>query len=365
MQKVITINLNGHAYQLDEDGYESLHRYLADAARTLETNPDRAEIIADLEQAIADKCRAFLGPHKSVVTAAEINRIVNEMGPVDDDAGNAGETGKTAAGAAGASRSEPAPKRLFRIPDGAMVAGVCTGLAAYFALDVALFRVGFVIAALLTQGAAILVYVGMMFLLPEARTPEERAAAGGLPFTAKEVIDRAKRQYAQGTRQLRRQWRQQQREWRRSGWRPGAYGYAPPPPPWVAVALPVLGLVHLALFLTMAAMMISLVNTGTILQWRLPDDIPVWAGALILLLSYQVVVSPLRAAHQWSWTPHYAGQAGLYAFWNAVVWLIGLAFAFWFASDHIPEIREFLQRLPDLFRDFVESIRGFANREPR
>ena len=33
------------------------------------------------------------------------------------------------------------------------------------------------------------------------------------------------------------------------------------------------------------------------------------------------------------------------AFWNAVIWLVGLAFVIWLASDHIPEIRDFLQRL--------------------
>jgi hypothetical protein len=56
------------------------------------------------------------------------------------------------------------------------------------------------------------------------------------------------------------------------------------------------------------------------------------------------------------------------AFWNAVVWLIGLAFAIWLASNHIPEIREFVQRLPDLFREFIWAMRDLASqlgREPR
>ena len=48
MQKVISINLNGNAYQLDEAGYELLREYLARAEAALETNPDRAEMIADL-----------------------------------------------------------------------------------------------------------------------------------------------------------------------------------------------------------------------------------------------------------------------------------------------------------------------------
>ena len=53
MNKVITINLHGNAYQLEEAGYDSLRAYLDDAARQLEGNPDKDEIIADIEQAIA------------------------------------------------------------------------------------------------------------------------------------------------------------------------------------------------------------------------------------------------------------------------------------------------------------------------
>ena len=54
MQKVISINLNGIAYQLEEDGYDALREYLAGAEQQLHDNPDRAEIMADLEQAFVD-----------------------------------------------------------------------------------------------------------------------------------------------------------------------------------------------------------------------------------------------------------------------------------------------------------------------
>ena len=56
MHKVVTINLNGQAYQFDEDAYERIRAYLGRAEAQLHDNPDRAEILADLEQAIADKC---------------------------------------------------------------------------------------------------------------------------------------------------------------------------------------------------------------------------------------------------------------------------------------------------------------------
>jgi len=141
MQKVISINLNGNAFQFEEEGYDALRDYLARADRELKDNPDRAEIMADLEQAIADKCQKYLGPHKSVVTSAEATQVIAEMGPVSsgsatDGAGQAGAAGEKQDGG-GASAPQP-PKRLYRIPEGAMIAGVCNGIATYFQLDVTL-----------------------------------------------------------------------------------------------------------------------------------------------------------------------------------------------------------------------------------
>ncbi len=39
--------------------------------------------MADLEQAIAEKCGRYLGASKNVVTVAEIETIIAEMGPVE------------------------------------------------------------------------------------------------------------------------------------------------------------------------------------------------------------------------------------------------------------------------------------------
>jgi phage shock protein PspC (stress-responsive transcriptional regulator) len=363
MQKVISINLNGNAYQLDESGYDTLREYLARADRALSDNPDRAEIMADLEQAIADKCQRYLGPHKTVVTASEIDVIVAQMGPVDNATGEgaAGTGASTSDGAEAAESAKAPPRRLYRIMDGAMIAGVCNGLAAFLNVDVAFPRIAFVAAALLTKGAGIIAYVVMMFVVPEATTPEARAAAAGAPLNAKDVIERARKQYAEGRKEWRRQWTRQRRRWQRHPWplvMPVAYG----PPGWAALLLPVFGLAQVALFLIMAAMMISLVNTGAILNWHLPPDVPVWAAALILLVVYQMMVSPLRLAHHWTSVPRPGFEPAWFAFWNAVVWLVGLAFVVWIASNHVPELREFLKRLPDLFRDFAYAIRDLVER---
>jgi len=59
-----------------------------------------------------------------------------------------------------------ATKRLYRIRDGRIVAGVCTGLAAYLRVDPTLVRLAF---ALLTVfgGVGILLYLGAWVVIPD------------------------------------------------------------------------------------------------------------------------------------------------------------------------------------------------------
>jgi phage shock protein PspC (stress-responsive transcriptional regulator) len=57
-------------------------------------------------------------------------------------------------------------KRLLRLRDGRMRAGVCAGLAAYFGVDVNLVRLGFGVLTVF-YGLGILVYLIAWVILPE------------------------------------------------------------------------------------------------------------------------------------------------------------------------------------------------------
>ena len=57
------------------------------------------------------------------------------------------------------------PKRFHRIEPGKKIAGVCTGLADYFNIDVTLVRVLFIVLAL-AGGAAVLAYVILWVVAP-------------------------------------------------------------------------------------------------------------------------------------------------------------------------------------------------------
>src|SRR5208283_1351810 len=99
MNKVITINLGGNAFQLEEGGYDALRAYLETATARLAGNPDRDEILSDIERAIADKFRALLASHKTVVEAKEVAAVLADMGPIEADPGGADAGGAGAAGA--------------------------------------------------------------------------------------------------------------------------------------------------------------------------------------------------------------------------------------------------------------------------
>jgi phage shock protein PspC (stress-responsive transcriptional regulator) len=57
-------------------------------------------------------------------------------------------------------------KRLYRKPEGRIVAGVCTGLADYFGVDVTIIRLVFA-ALTVFGGAGALLYVIAWALVPE------------------------------------------------------------------------------------------------------------------------------------------------------------------------------------------------------
>ena len=468
MRTVITISLNGNAYQLDAVGYDALRAYLQVAEQRLAGNPDQQEILADLEQAIADKCSRYLGSHKNVISSEEVAEVLREMGPVDggaaenaaqgagaagigvgpganagrtytadeyaeavgETAGNGGAAGRgatwgaatsgaTAGGAAGDATTDGAAwgaaaaggvpgsasgtaganaqpqaavRRLYQIKDGAVISGVCKGLAAYLNIDVAVIRVLFVVLALVTGGVWILVYLVMMFVIPFAQTSEQHAAAHGWPFNAEEVIARAKSHYAafkdsekwrrQQWREQRRMWKDQRKQWRdeRRAWERAGSSQGvppPPPPPWSSappsnatyssqvvngVVTPLIDLVGAVLFIAFLVALFSIATHHRVFGWTLPWDMPGWIGIVAVIVLYKVIASPLRQARYSSYYGAPLGQ-GWVALWGVLVWLALVTFFAWLAWQHWAEVQGFFEQFAGYLRDWIEN-RSAASDDP-
>lgn len=165
MQTVSHVSLGGHAtpFQLDEDGYKSLHSYFERARSRLRHDPDRDEILRDLEQSIGDRFATLLHSRTRVIAGSEVDAVLGQVGTVDLDGGSAQVH----------EVQPPRRRRLFRIEQGKWISGVCQGLAVYSSTGVEWVRTIFVLAAVFTGGFVILVYLALMFALPVVQTRGE------------------------------------------------------------------------------------------------------------------------------------------------------------------------------------------------
>jgi phage shock protein PspC (stress-responsive transcriptional regulator) len=372
MNKVITVNLNGRAFQVEELAYEALRAYLDEAARLLADDPDCLEIMADLEQAIGDKGSRYLVAGRNVLGEPEMKRILEEMGPV--------ETGEPAAGAASsanagtAARETSAPKRLYLVQEGAMLAGVCNGLAAYFGMDPTVVRLIFVVLLVLSTGFFAIAYLVLMFVVPTAKTHEERAAARGLPFNAQELVEQAKRHYAD-MKDSHQRWRDKRRQKKeRAFWRPRERrSYEPPhsrpfdrPQPGygagvaAGLLLPLIGAISAAVTVAFLFALVSLLTTGGILDWSPPHGVPPWVAIVALVAAYALVAAPLRAVRYASYEA-LGPRRGWFVFWDGVLWIALVVLAWWFAARYVPGVSDFFQ---DLFHHWRDVRVDFARVVP-
>jgi phage shock protein PspC (stress-responsive transcriptional regulator) len=394
MNKVITINLNGIAYQLEENGFEALRAYLDSAARRLEGNPDKAEIIADIEQSIGDKFRALLGANKTVVVEKEVQDVIVEMGPVqggaeaDDEPSPAGSGGAAKAAAAGWPQASGAPgdaKRLYRIHEGAMIAGVCNGIAAYFGIDVAIVRIAFVFTSFF-WGSGLLLYIIMAVIIPRARTSAEMAAATGIPSTAEEFIRRAREGYygglkTFGDKRAYREWKwkfkqemrqhkrdfklgvdQNVRQWAQD-WRQN-WGKHPHPrhDSWIAGSF--LGLLITIVCIVGTCAILSLIITGSVFGIALPAGMPLWVGIVLLFLIFHIIKWPLKAArysvyYHGGGGPRYWGGGGFCL--GTVWWIAIIVTLVWFSNHHSVRAHEMLDQARHGTHQAVDSLRDWWN----
>lgn len=165
MDKTITIQLRGHVeqFRLEENAYERLSRYLDRAAARLEGDPDRAEVMGDLERSVGDKLAALLGSDDRLITVTDIDGILEAIGSVD--------TGREPV--ADERRGRPKGRRLQRVREGQEIAGVCTGISAYSEIDVDWVRTVFILGTLVTAGILGIVYIALAVILPVAATAKD------------------------------------------------------------------------------------------------------------------------------------------------------------------------------------------------
>ncbi|MEY3984365.1 MAG: hypothetical protein RL160_1924 [Bacteroidota bacterium] len=181
MNRKTAIELGGRVFQIEEAAITEIEAYLSALKRSFGKEADAAEIIDDIESRMSELFAHKTGMNRPI-TLEDAQAVLAVMGAPADIGGEQTE-----------SIHEPIPgaKRLFRHPDDQVVAGVCSGLGAYFGIDPVWIRLAFAFA-LFSFGTGLLLYLVLIFIVPEASTPAERLMMHGEAVTLENMEHRLK-----------------------------------------------------------------------------------------------------------------------------------------------------------------------------
>jgi phage shock protein PspC (stress-responsive transcriptional regulator) len=206
MNEIKKIHLDRQPFTISVEAHQELRSYLAAIER--QVGPKGQDVLKEIELRMAELLAERGVAGDKVVLPEDVEFLKEQLGkPGDfkDDDLHGLDGAETTAGhdasadetghAAGTPHTDAddQPKRLYRDPENAMIAGVASGLAAYFRIDPLIVRLTFVVL-LLTGGAGIITYILLWILVPEAKTPSERLQMRGKAVTVdniKRLVDRA------------------------------------------------------------------------------------------------------------------------------------------------------------------------------
>ena len=199
MKEVLKVSISGVSFALESDAHEYLE-----------------EIIADIEERIAELLLEK-GGKAGTVSLKTIKEVVALLGypseieqqNIDADSHKGGKTAK----------------KLYRDVRERVIAGVCSGLGAYFQVDAVMIRLIFVMFALLSTilgnfgigsrifwhiggnsfGFMILLYLLLWMIVPAAKTVEQRCAMRGKSAGIDDIHKDARNCYGEKSRNYKRE----------------------------------------------------------------------------------------------------------------------------------------------------------------
>ncbi|NUQ23297.1 MAG: PspC domain-containing protein [Saprospiraceae bacterium] len=177
MNKVFNINLGGYPFTIDEDAFDHLTRYLEAIKKHFRHTEGREEILNDIETRMAELLQERL-TSRQIVSNKDVREVISVMGtpeefgaePMQEPAAG-GERGKYKTG-----------KRLFRNTDDEVIGGVCSGIAAYFGIQDAVWVRLFFVIFTLSGGFGVPLYIVLWIILPKAESASDRLSMRGEPI---------------------------------------------------------------------------------------------------------------------------------------------------------------------------------------
>ena len=195
MKITVSINLGGYSFNIDEDAYAELKRYLKNLEFHFAGEESSSEILSDIETRMAELFRSKLTSYKQVINIEDVNQVITVLGTPEDISNTEGPTIRD-------KFSSPGYHRMYRDTDHRAIGGVCAGIAAYWDMELWLVRLIFLILGFM--GVGILIYLILYIVLPEAKTTAEKIEMKGNPVNIHNITESVKREFDTVTKNIKR-----------------------------------------------------------------------------------------------------------------------------------------------------------------
>lgn len=176
MNKIISANINGFVFNIDELAYEKLKQYLD----RIKEHVRNEEVMTDIENRIAELFDYKLKNGSQAIFDRDVEDIIQQIGSPEQFGNEEAEDSSQGHKRASDTHERKKYRRLYRNDDDKIIGGVCSGIAAYFGIDPLFLRIGFAIS-LFAFGTGVLLYLFLMIILPKATTPAEKLEMMGEP----------------------------------------------------------------------------------------------------------------------------------------------------------------------------------------
>jgi phage shock protein PspC (stress-responsive transcriptional regulator) len=186
MKITVSINLGGYSFNIDEDAYAELKRYLKNLELHFAGEESSSEILSDIETRMAELFRAKLTGYKQVIDIEDARQVISVLGTPEDISDNDRPSARE-------KFSSPGYHRMYRDTDHRAIGGVCSGMAAYWNIEIWVVRLVFLILAMM--GIGFLVYFILYIVLPEAKTTAEKIEMKGNPVNIHNIKDSVKKEF--------------------------------------------------------------------------------------------------------------------------------------------------------------------------
>ena len=157
MNKTFTVNIAHTIFNIDEDAYEILQKYLDSVKKYFQEIDNEGEIIKDFELRIAENFSSKISSHKKIIILKDVKMMIGIMGTLDDFKDVYGASDNES----DSQQTNNEPKKLYRDSSNRIIAGVCSGIAQYFKIDPIIVRILFFIAVPLNLIVYTILWLGI------------------------------------------------------------------------------------------------------------------------------------------------------------------------------------------------------------